>query len=230
MRSLNRSNLRLRLLPESALVKTNPLDQAAWNYRPVLGGLQRRRFDLVTELLPDRIGRLLELGYGSGVFMPELARRCDDLHGADVHPESAAVTEALRAEGVVAHLVEAPAEALPYDDRSFDCIVGVSCLEFVDSIDGACLELRRVLRPGGTVVIVTPGYFPPLDWGLRAMTGEHPEATFQGRRQLVLPALRRHFQGDAERRFPPVPQLWLYTAFAGRRTSDRSLTAEQDPR
>lgn len=203
------------LLPRSSLIKTNPLDQAAWNYRPVLGAIQRKRFDMVAELLPPKVDSLLEVGYGSGVLMPELARHCSSLHGVDTHSMKDSVADVLHDRGISAELIEAPADALPYDDSRFDCVVGVSCLEFVDDIDATCVELSRVLRTGGLALFITPGFSPLLDGGLRLLTGERAEDTFQGRRQDVLPALRRHFQPQSERRFPRLPSAWLYTAFAG---------------
>src|SRR5258707_11683579 len=87
----------LRLLPEEILVKTGPVDHADWNYRPLLGSIQRSRFRLVLRLLDgERFARLLEIGYGSGVFLPELARRCDDLHGIDIHDEPERVAASLQ--------------------------------------------------------------------------------------------------------------------------------------
>jgi tRNA G46 methylase TrmB len=66
----------LSLLPPSALLRTGPVDHADWNYRPLIGTVQRIRFRLVCRLLGNgRFDRLLEIGYGSGVFMPELAKR-----------------------------------------------------------------------------------------------------------------------------------------------------------
>src|SRR5690606_26267525 len=75
----------LRLLPRGALVKTGTVDHADWNYRPVLGPISRIRFKLALALLPSPSRRLLEVGYGSGIFMPELARTCEVLYGLDTH-------------------------------------------------------------------------------------------------------------------------------------------------
>src|SRR4029078_12268937 len=83
------------LLPEEVLVKTGPVDHADWNFRPVLGVIQRARFRLLLDLLGgERVDRLLEVGYGSGVFLPELARRCRSLYGVDIHREPERVTAA----------------------------------------------------------------------------------------------------------------------------------------
>src|ERR1041384_3326977 len=95
----------LHLLPQRALVKTGPVDHADWNFRPMLGAIQRSRFRLLLRLLsPQRFDRLLEIGYGSGVFLPELARRCRELHGLDVHEEPERVAAALAAFDVKASL------------------------------------------------------------------------------------------------------------------------------
>ena len=198
-------------------MRTGPLDQGDWNYQRGLGWIVRRRFVLAERLIPEWSSRLLELGYGGGVFMPLLTRRATELHGVDVHDKADQVGAQLERHGVRADLVQGSISALPYRDESFDCVVGVSCLEFVDSIEETCEELVRVLAPGGTIVVVTPGCSPILDLGLRLMTGEWAEDTFQGRRQVVLPALRRRFATRLERRFPPVPSLWFYTAFAAQR-------------
>jgi len=205
----------LRLVPADGLIKTNELDQAHWSHKPgPLGYIQRQRFALAARLLDARpgYGDLLEVGYGSGIFLPELARRCRRLHGVDVHPAAEAVTESLARYGIDATLATAPAEALPYDDACFDAVVSISSLEFVDEVDQVCRELRRVLRPRGVGVFITPGHSRLLDAGLEALTGERAEDTFRGRRQLVLPAVRRHFRVERETRFPAIPTGWLYTA------------------
>jgi SAM-dependent methyltransferase len=200
------------LLPSAALVKTSALDRAAWNYQGgVLSAIQRKRFALAALLLGTGHGDLLEIGYGSGVFMPQLAQHCERLHGVDVHGHAGAVTHALAAEGVTARLEVAPAEHLPFDDDRFDAVVTVSSLEFVDDVERSVAEMARVLRPGGVAVVITPGYSPLVDLGLRVLSGERAEDTFQGRRQQVIPALVDHFRIERSRRFPAVG-TWLYIA------------------
>jgi methylase of polypeptide subunit release factors len=91
----------LHLLPERALLVTGAVDHADWNYRPVLGRIQRLRFALVRSMLQSsHAKRLLEIGYGSGVFFPELAKRADHLHGIDPHPFAADITKILLQHGV----------------------------------------------------------------------------------------------------------------------------------
>ncbi len=62
-----------RLLPKLSLICTGRVDYADWNYRPVLGRIQRQRYRLcLSPMEKRRIGKLLVVGYGSGVFMQEL--------------------------------------------------------------------------------------------------------------------------------------------------------------
>lgn len=198
------SNNELKLLPESALVRTGPVDHADWNYRPLIGTVQRIRFKLIRRLLAGhQFNRLLEIGYGSGVFMPELAQRASELYGIDPHPMPREVEAALAGHGIKATLATAGAESLPYEDGFFDCAVSVSAIEYVDDIDQGCRELIRVLRPGGLVAIATPGVSPIWDLALKLSTGESPKQ-YADRRQRLLPALKRHFKVEQEVVVPPI--------------------------
>jgi ubiquinone/menaquinone biosynthesis C-methylase UbiE len=203
----------LHLLPPAALIRTSDVDHADWNYRALLGRVQRVRFNLVRRLLEGaRYARLLEIGYGSGVFMPELSRRSDALYGIDPHPKHREVQAVLARHGVRAELHSGTAESLPFPDDFFDAIVSVSALEYVPDIQVACDEFRRVLRPGGHLIVCTPGFSPLLDLALRLTTGEKADQ-YADRRQRLLPTLKRNFTTLVERPVPWItgPLLKLYT-------------------
>ncbi len=208
-----------RLLPQPELVRTNPVDHADWNYRPLLGSIQRWRFRLIMRLLEGiKSDSLLEIGYGSGVFMPELARHSRTLAGIDPHPCHAEVAAVLARHGVQADLRSASAEVIPFPDASFDCIVSVSALEYIPDIDVGCREMLRVLRPGGWLIAVTPGFSPLVDFGLRVMTGERA-SQYGSRRERLLPALHAHFTLDKRLQIPPLGgrYLRLYSALRMRK-------------
>lgn len=180
------------------------MDHADWNYRTLLGHIQRLRFRLVRRLLADsHYRRLLEIGYGSGVFMPELKQRCDELYGIDPHPRNREVEMALANHGVKAELHSGSAESLPFPDGCIDAIVSVSALEYVPDIQLACREFRRVLSKGGHLVVCTPGFSPVLDFVLKLTTGEKADQ-YADRRQQLLPALKSNFTAVTE-----VPVPWL---------------------
>jgi ubiquinone/menaquinone biosynthesis C-methylase UbiE len=150
------------------------------------------------------VGNLLEIGYGSGIFMPELAGHCTALHGIDIHSHQRDVANRLDLCGTVAALRSGSAEDLPYADGMFDCIVAVSSLEFIEDIAAAAREMRRTLRIGGSLIFVTPVAAPWLDLGLRILTGESAGQDFANRRQQLLPALARHFSVCVKRTYPTV--------------------------
>lgn len=197
-------------------MQTGPVDHADWSYaRGVLGWVQRRRFRLILELMgSEHFPRLLELGYGSGVFMPELSRHAEQLSGLDVHDHPAEVTTALAQANVTATLKQGVAEAIPFQADAFDAVVAVSMLEFVDDMDATCREVARVLTPGGSLFVVTPGKSPLVDLGLRVLTGKSAKADFGDRRERVLPALERtlHVARRVDFPGPFVPGVLLYTA------------------
>src|SRR4051794_33527059 len=110
----------LNLLPEQELLATSAVDHADWNYRPILGRIQRLRFDLILSMLRGSFAkRLLEIGYGSGIFLPELSKHGSDLHGIDPHPFAGDITKILSKHNVKAKLVTGTAERMPYVNGYF---------------------------------------------------------------------------------------------------------------
>ena len=202
------------LLPPDDFSPTGPVDHGDWNYRFPLGWISRRRLALATKLLPPNIDRLLKIGYGSGVHLPHWATKCRELSGIDPHPHADRVTATLAKHGITAHLTSGSAEAMPYPDAHFDCLLAISAIEFIPDLEAACREMRRVLRLGGKLVIVTPGRSPVVDFGLKLLTGESAKNDYCDRRAAVLPTLLRHFQVEKMMSFPPLVNkvVCLYTA------------------
>lgn len=203
-------NTAVQLLPRERLIQTSAVDHADWNYDFLLAYIMRRRFALVRKLLPvGRLGRILEIGFGSGIFMPELASHCDELYGIDIHSHVADVQDRLSAEGVLVSLSRQDAAQMDFPDAFFDLIVCVSALEFIEDIDGAARETARVLKPSGRLVGVMPAKSPFLDLVLHTLTGADPQADYGDRRERVIPALQQRFSIACTARFAPI-----YTAYA----------------
>lgn len=207
--------MRLRLLPRADLIRTGPVDHADWNYRPHLAWISRSRLRLVVRWMPDHVGRILEIGYGSGVLMPELAAHCDEVHGIDPHPHHEEVMGRLKPHRIDARLVNGSAEQLPYPDAYFDRVVSVSAMEFIPDVAAACREIARVLTPEGRFLIVTPGHSTLVDFGLKLMTGESAKKDYGDKRRLLLPTLWEHYQVVRQSKFPPVIGAFvpLYQAY-----------------
>src|SRR5262245_507941 len=106
--------------------------------------------DALGSALPARGGRVLEIGAGDGQLGELLP---EELAGRAVFSEPLAeVVEEFRRRQPGVEVVQAGAESLPFDDGSFDAVVGLCVLDVVDDLEGAVRELARVLRPGGCLV------------------------------------------------------------------------------
>lgn len=103
----------------------------------------------VADALP---GAGLDLGCGTGFFLPHLARRCHRLHGLDLAPGMLAQA-ALRGSG--AQLVCGDAELLPFADQSLDWVFSSLALQWCERPAQAFAELHRVLKPGGQLLFST---------------------------------------------------------------------------
>ncbi|MGO1168037.1 MAG: class I SAM-dependent methyltransferase [Janibacter sp.] len=106
------------------------------------------------EVLP--FGRVLELGAGTGFFSLnlKLAGLVEDVHVSDLSPGmvEAAKQNAQRLGFTIEGHV-ADAESLPFQDDSFDLVVGHAVIHHIPDVDAALREVLRVLRPGGRFVI-----------------------------------------------------------------------------
>ncbi len=129
----------------------------------------------------DRLGlrageRVLDMGCGAGRHAFEMYRRGADVIAFDQDPdELAGVRElfaAMREEGEVpagaeADVKEGDALSLPFADGEFDRVVAAEVLEHNPADIQAIEELVRVLRPGGTLAVSVPRWFPEIvNWKL----------------------------------------------------------------
>lgn len=217
----------MRLLPRSRLVKTGPVDHADWNYRGALGIVQRQRFIAALSLIPRTSDRLLELGYGSGVFMPALTKRAIRLYGIDIHDKANEVQSALQQEGVSAYLTCTRAETIPFADCSFETVVAVSALEFVSDLKSVCREVWRILKPGGTFVVITPGKSKLVDLGLLVLTGKSATQDFGDRRENLVDTVSSFFNLNKKIHVPRIGHslCTFYTALQFRKQDTAPLPA-----
>jgi SAM-dependent methyltransferase len=97
--------------------------------------------------------RVLDLATGTGTLARGFARRGGIVTGLDIAPEMMAQAKALDAEaGVSVEYVQAKAEATGQPDAHFDLISAGTCWFWFDG-DLAAAEARRVLKPGGHLMI-----------------------------------------------------------------------------
>jgi SAM-dependent methyltransferase len=201
-----------KLPPRGALAATGPVDAIDEYYRPGIGWVLRRRLDWVDAELPRPIGRVLQVGYGSGIGQFFLAPGSSVSAAVDVHPNGPAVARALRNAGLRTALFRADGQALPFADQSFDTVVIMSVLEFIPDPGLALREALRVLAPRGRLVALRPRVLRWADMLYHMLSGRDPESDFHGGRQRVEAALKRlGGTGDRVRRLrrPAVLPPWL---------------------
>jgi len=127
--------------------------------------------NLIDQIGPRPGEAILEIGCGAGSLVRLLARRLgksNPITAADVNPfllrEAAQLAEAEDL-GEVIRFTEGNAEALPFEDHSFDCAYSVTVFEECDA-DRAIAEAMRVIRPGGRVGLVVRAVDMPQWWNL----------------------------------------------------------------
>ena len=113
--------------------------------------------------------RVLDLGCRSGALTRHFLEG-NEVVGLDVDRAALAKAEAQGIQVVEAN-VEEP---LPFPDASFDAVVAGELFEHLQFPDALVAEIRRVLRPGGTVVGSVPNAFR-LKGRLQFLWGRPPE-------------------------------------------------------
>jgi SAM-dependent methyltransferase len=126
---------------------------------------------LVTDYVPEGGGaRVVDFGCGTRPYEPLFERRKTQYIGVDIGPNPQA------------DLVMKPGERVPLEDGAADVVVSSQVLEHVVDVEGYLAECRRLLKPGGMLLLSTHGtwlYHPyPTDvrrwtcWGLRHDIGK----------------------------------------------------------
>jgi SAM-dependent methyltransferase len=146
-------------------VNTRYHDAAAHEYDAKWGidfggiGQDQVRAKLVKALGGGEVGRFddaLEIGSGTGYFSLNLMQQglIGRLTATDISPgmlsQLASTAEGLGLDDVTTVVTEA--ETLPFDDESFDLVLGHAVLHHIPDLDRAFAEFKRVLRPRGRVV------------------------------------------------------------------------------
>ena len=117
------------------------------------------------KVVPNAAGRVLELGIGMGLNLSFYdADKVTSVTAVDPAPELRTIALAAPRDPRLAVTVEdGTAEALPFEDADFDCVVCTFTLCSVHTPARALAEARRVLKPGGRFLYCEHGLAPDPD-------------------------------------------------------------------
>lgn len=156
-------------LPREMMEHTYPIlfreEQSHWWYigrRRILEGF----VEDICRRVTDRRPRILDVGCGTGANLMMLSKY-GDAEGVDVSEDALAFC---RQRGLDKVKLGA-GEELPYDDGTFDLVTAFDVVEHMDDDLAGLKEMRRVLRPGGRVLLFVPTFM--FLWGVQDDVSNH---------------------------------------------------------
>jgi SAM-dependent methyltransferase len=161
---------------------------AAWYDERFAPG--EERLEVVRRLVGPGPGSSLDLGCGTGFYLPVLHEFGWTPTGVDLSSDQ--LEFARRRAGDFAQLIHADAADLPFPDESFDLVFSAFTHSDIDAFAGAVTEAARVLRPTGRFVYL--GLHP-------CFVGPHTRFPYG----TGLPALEPGY--DTARRYTDAPGL-----------------------
>ncbi len=130
-------------------LQTHRAEDRHWWYRGRRTVLSRE----IANLTLPRPARVLDAGCGSGRNMVELAR-LGSVTGVELSRTSVSLARAR----LLGEVVEGSVLDMPFDSDSFDLAVSLDVIEHLDKDLEALRELRRVVAPGGFLLVTVPAY------------------------------------------------------------------------
>ena len=136
-----------------------------WFITPIGSLVKKYEAQLILDLLKPGQGEIiLDAGCGTGVFTLDILSSGSKVIGLDISLPML-IRAGKNLKGYPFQMVLADMLNLPFRKGSFDKVVSVTALEFIEDAEGAVKELFRVTRKGGCIVLATLNSRSP--WALR---------------------------------------------------------------
>jgi 2-polyprenyl-3-methyl-5-hydroxy-6-metoxy-1,4-benzoquinol methylase len=166
-------------------------EAAQWNDRYASDPRFRRRFEKITKILdriiPSHDGCALDVGCGTGIFSQYLSRKGWTVRAIDASPDMIEQAKAMDASGKI-EFSNDTIESFALAPNSFDLILCLSMLEYVEDDEVAIQKFHQLLKLGGLLVVTVPnkaGVLRKLEgivFGIRTITRDR---VFSGRGEYL---------------------------------------------
>ncbi len=124
------------------------------------GGISKWYWDYkdgkIIQAIPEDTKSIMDLGCGEGILLEKLTNHFPNasIMGVDFIPENIEICKKIGLNAVIGDLYN-----LDFPDNSWDTVLLIEVIEHLENPDSAINELFRVLKPGGTLVILFPNDF-----------------------------------------------------------------------
>jgi SAM-dependent methyltransferase len=197
-----------------AVMNQRDLQKAALRGEPsyVWRAGQQRRLEMIAGAAGERIkGCILENGCGVGMYVEHLTELGGTVYGLEFDFERAA--EAAKNSP---HIMNAAGEFLPLLSSTFDLILSHEVIEHVQDDRLAILEMVRVLKPDGRIVLFCPNRGYPFEthgiyWKGKYYFGNKLFVNYLPRswRDKLAPHVQVYSKGDLEKLFEGLPVKFI---------------------
>lgn len=133
-------------------------------------------FKTIEEYKPQKI---LDVGCGRGFYLYAISRYrfVKEIYGIDINNKYLKIAKKLCQDERI-KIQKASVYKLPYENNFFDLVICSEVLEHLKNDKKALVELHRVLKPKGKLIVTVPNYnFPflwdPLNWVLMHFFNKH---------------------------------------------------------
>lgn len=159
----------------------------------LLGGPIPKMADLAGAAVRG-LPQVLEIGAGTGLVTPALARNALEVLATDYSAEMVTLLEQrVRKAGLTnVRCEQADVYELRFDASSFDAVVATNVLHLVRDLPGALAALRKVLKPGGRLIV--PTYCHRETTLSRSVSRLLAVTGFPGRRRFTTASLRQSLE------------------------------------
>lgn len=146
--------MKILLPPAEKIIKTSDSESGPQRYcskNYFIRKIYLERLQKAIDLMTPGYEKLLEAGYGNGMLFPTYNQLARETYGLDIHSKKEEVAKLFKG-----NFLQASIYAIPFAENFFDCVISLSVVEHLSDLEKAILEIKRVAKEGGDIIIGFP--------------------------------------------------------------------------